>query len=123
MLDVLSGLTVRPDKMLENLYRQKDMITTEWLTFQLSDNMGKMKALEKVHMLSEGIRKTGASMKEAVLSDQETGHLFSSEELALLENPERYCGHAVTIVDKVLHRIAEQRKADPVTLSTMLKGA
>ena len=117
MVGVLSGLTVRSDKMLENLYRQKDMITSEWLTFQLGDTMGKMKALEKVHLLSEVTMKTGVSMKEAVLSDSETGHLFSSEELSLLEKPERYSGHAVSIVDKVLRGITEQRKADPAKLS------
>jgi adenylosuccinate lyase/3-carboxy-cis,cis-muconate cycloisomerase len=121
MMDVLAGLTVCSDKMLENLYRQKNTITTEWLTFQLSESMGKMKALEKVHSLSGLVRESGVSLKDAVLADAETGHMFSPEELSLLETPERYRGHSLTIINQVLQKIAAQRKADPAELSEMGK--
>ncbi|NOQ47312.1 MAG: adenylosuccinate lyase [Desulfobulbaceae bacterium] len=113
MMDVLSGLTVRSDRMLENLYRRKNFITTEWLTFQLSESMGKMKALEKVHALSSAAEETGISLKDAVLDDPETGALFSPEQLSLLDRPEQYTGHAVTIVDQVILKIEEKRKVDP----------
>jgi 3-carboxy-cis,cis-muconate cycloisomerase len=112
MKDVLSGLTVCADCMLENLYRHKNLITTEWLTFQLSKNMGKMKALKKVHDLSCSAAKTGLSLKDTVLDNQETGSFFSPEDLSLLDHPEKYIGHAVTIVDQVIMQIEEKRKTD-----------
>ncbi len=112
MVDVLSGLTVRTEQMLANLYRHKNLITTEWLTFQLSKNMGKMKALEKVHDLACTARESDISLKDAVIGDPETGSYFSPEDLFLLDHPEQYIGQALTIVDQVIMDIEEKRKTD-----------
>ncbi len=112
MLEVLSGLTVRPERMLENLYRQKNLITTEWLLFQLSNTMGKSRALEKLHTLSAAAEKAGESLKDAVLADTEIGPLFKPEDLDLLDHPERYTGHAVEIVEQILVEIDTARQND-----------
>jgi len=116
MLGVLTGLTVRPERMLENLYRQKNLITTEWLLFQLSKTLGKSKSLEKLHDLSTVARAEGNSLKEAVLADEEIGALFTREDLARLDHPEQYTGQAVYIVDQTLAEIANKRQEDPETL-------
>ncbi|HEB68816.1 MAG TPA: adenylosuccinate lyase family protein [Desulfobulbus sp.] len=118
MIDVLTGLTVRPERMLENLYRQKNLITTEWLLFQLSKHLGKTKSLEKLHALSSTAASEGDSLKEAVLADAEIGSLFSREELALLDHPEDYTGQAVKIVDLAIAEISSRRQGDPDALTT-----
>lgn len=116
MLNVISGLTVRPERMLENLYRQKNLITTEWLLFKLSKTLGKTKSLEKLHNLSAAAAKEEKDLKEAVLTDADIGPLFSREDLAPLDHPERYTGHAVEIVDQSITEIITRRQDDPDVL-------
>ncbi|MCW5202940.1 MAG: adenylosuccinate lyase family protein [Candidatus Electrothrix communis] len=112
MIGVLSGLTVRTDQMLVNLHQRKDLISTEWLLFQLSKSMGKSKALEKLHGLAVSAAESGISLKEGVLADAEIGSLFTAADLAPLDRPEQYIGHAVEIVDRILADIRSQRQGD-----------
>ena len=112
MIGVLSGLTVRTDQMLANLHQRKDLISTEWLLFQLSKSMGKNDALEKLHNLAASAAESGISLKEEVLADAEIGSLFTAADLAPLDQPEQYLGHAVEIVDRTLADIRSQRQGD-----------
>lgn len=113
MLSVLTGLSVHPERMFENLYRQKHLITTEWLLFQLSEHLGKTRSLEKLHVLSAAAAEGKTSLKDAVLADKEIGSLFSREDLAPLDHPEDYTGHAVQIVDLSIAEISTRRQKDP----------
>ncbi|WP_339136149.1 MAG: adenylosuccinate lyase family protein [Candidatus Electrothrix sp. GW3-4] len=112
MIGVLSGLTVRKEQMLANLHQRKDLISTEWLLFQLSKEMGKNKALEKLHCLADSAAEMGISLKEEVLADAEIGPLFTAEDLAPLDQPEQYIGHAVGIVEKTIADIRRQQLSD-----------
>jgi adenylosuccinate lyase len=102
MLQVLSGLIVHPEQMLANLHRQKDLISTEWLLFQLGKILGKNQAMDTLHRLATQAREDKISLKEALLADSVLGTLFTREELAPLDNPEQYLGKAVEVVDRVL---------------------
>ena len=113
MVDVMSGLEVNVDRMLENIRLQKAMIASEWLLFRLSGTIGKMKSLEKLHNLSNKAIDTGISLKDAVTEDPEIGSLLTPEELAYLDHPERYIGHAVEIVDHAIAEIERKRASDP----------
>ena len=110
MIGVLSGLDVRTEQMLANLHRRKDLISSEWLLFQLSEEMGKNKALEKLHSLTGLATENGSSLKEVVLADEEIGALFTAEALAPLDHPEQYVGHAVEITEKTIAFIRQQRQ-------------
>ncbi len=112
MVDVLTGLTIRPERMLENLYRQKNLITTEWLLFRLSEHLGKTKSLEKLHALSAAAAEENTSLKEAVLADAEIGSMFSREDLEPLDHPEDYTGQAIKIVDLTVAEISTRRQSD-----------
>ena len=116
MLDVISGLEVRVDRMLANLHLQKNLITSEWLLFRLSATIGKMKSLEKLHKLSSKAMESGISLKEAVMNDPEISSLLAREEMAYLDQPERYLGHAVQIVEQAIEEIEGKRNLDPVML-------
>ncbi len=112
MIGILSGLTVRTEQMLANLHQRKELISTEWLLFQLSKSMGKSKALEKLHGLAASAAEGGISLKEGVLADAEIGSLFTAADLAPLDRPEQYIGHAVEIVDRTLADIRSRRQGD-----------
>jgi adenylosuccinate lyase len=109
LLQVLAGLIVRPEQMLANLHRQKDLIATEWLLFRLGKLMGKNKAMEKLHKLAASAAEQQSSLKEAVLADSEIGSLFTAEELAPLDSPEQYVGSAVELVDRTVEELTLQR--------------
>ncbi|MCI5140015.1 MAG: hypothetical protein D3922_16770, partial [Candidatus Electrothrix sp. AR1] len=75
-------------------------------------SMGKSKALEKLHGLAASAAESGISLKEGVLADAEIGSLFTAADLAPLDRPEQYLGHAVEIVDRTLADIRSQRQGD-----------
>lgn len=114
MQGVLSGITVRTEQMLKNLYQQKDLISTEWLLFQLSREIGKNNALKKLHSLAASAAENGISLKEIVLADKETGPLFTAKELAPLDQPEHYIGQAVEITERTIADIRKQREKTEV---------
>jgi 3-carboxy-cis,cis-muconate cycloisomerase len=116
VLDVMSGLTVRADRMLKNLYLQKSLISSEWLLFRLSGAIGRTKSSEKLHALSKKAAESGTSLKEALADDPEIGDILGPEELAHLDHPERYIGHAVDIVDQAIKDVERQRELDPDAL-------
>jgi adenylosuccinate lyase len=105
LLHVLSGLIVRPEQMLANLHRQKDLIATEWLLFRLGKIMGKNKAMDKLHKLAAAASEQRVSLKEAVLADSEIGTIFTVEELAPLNQPEHYTGKAEELTDRTVAEI------------------
>jgi adenylosuccinate lyase len=116
MKDVMSGLEVRVDRMMEDLHVQKARITSEWLVFRLSPAIGKTKSLGKFHELSRVATEAGISLKESVLNDPEIGHLLTPEDLAYLDHPEKYIGHAIEIVDHAVAEVEAKRKDDPESL-------
>ena len=116
VLDVMSGLKVNADRMLKNLYLQKSLITSEWLLFRLSETIGRTKASEKLHELSRKSADSGASLKEAAEDYPEIGGILSRDELAYLDHPERYIGHALEIVDQAIKDIESKRALDPEQL-------
>lgn len=121
MLNVMSGLEVRADRMLENLYLHKALIGSEWLLFRLSGRIGKMKSLEKLHELSNKASDAGISFADAVMDDPEIGSVMTREEMAYLDHPERYIGHAVQIVDQAIEETEKKRKSDPENIYERLQ--
>ena len=116
MLDVMSGLEINEDCMLENLHLQKAQIASEWLLFRLSSTMGKMKALEKLHELSKKAADTEISLKDVVVEDTEIGAILTPEDLTYLDHPEKYIGHAVEIVERAITENKQKRASDPPSL-------
>ncbi|MHC4636584.1 MAG: class-II fumarase/aspartase family protein [Planctomycetota bacterium] len=115
-LDIMSGLKIQEDRMMENLRFQKATIVSEWLLFRLSRTMGKMKSLDKLHELSNKAVDTGISFKDAVMGDPEIGSLLTAEETEYLDHPERYVGRALEIVDQAIEDIETKRALDPESL-------
>jgi len=112
MKDVLSGLSVRTERMYENLCMHGDMVTSEWLMFTLAESMGRVKAQAKVRELARIASEQGRGLRDTVLEDAETGPLFTSDDLETLERPELYTGKAVEIVNRVVADIKTRRACD-----------
>jgi 3-carboxy-cis,cis-muconate cycloisomerase len=111
-LRVMADLDVRTDRMMANLSIQKTMVASEWLLFRLSSSLGKMKALETLHALSSQARESGMSLRELIENDPEVGSALTPEDLIILDQPERYIGQALEIVDQVVEEIETRRRGD-----------
>lgn len=112
-LNVVSGLWVDAERMLKNLHIQKNSIVSEWLLFHLSHSIGKMHALDTLRELSQKARDENISLKESVMADPKVGSLIGERESSLLDQPEKYLGHGVRIVEDSIQYIETQRKLDP----------
>ena len=116
LLSVIENLEIRPDRMLNNLYRQKDLVVSEWLLFRLAKKIGKTRAQEKLQDLFKLARDGGKNFKDILLEDQEIGPYIAKEDLEYLEKPERYCGLASEIVDDTLSEVEAKQQHDPEVL-------
>jgi hypothetical protein len=88
------------------------MVASEWLLFRLSSSLGKMKALETLHAMSIQARESGMSLRELIENDPEVGSALTPEDLTILDQPERYIGQALEIVDHVVEEIETRRRGD-----------
>ncbi len=113
LISVIEHLDVRTDRMLENLYRQKELVVSEWLLFQLAKKMGKSRAQEKVQDLIKLLQGGNRIFKDILLEDPDIGPFIAKENLEYLDKPERYCGLAAEIVDETLREIKTKRQHDP----------
>jgi adenylosuccinate lyase len=71
-----------------------------------------MKALETLHALSSQARESGMSLRELIENDPEVGSALTPEDLIILDQPERYIGQALEIVDQVVEEIETRRRGD-----------
>lgn len=113
LITVLENLEIRPGRMRENLYRQKELVVSEWLLFTLAREKGKSWAREKVETLLAIAAERQTPLQDILRHDPETGPLIAKEDLEYFEKPERYCGLATTMVDQTLQDIAARQQNEP----------
>jgi len=113
LISVIDGLEVRPERMLKNLYSQKELVVSEWLLFELANKMGKTNAQEKVQALIKLLENGDRIFKDILLEDPDIGPFIAQDNLEYLEKPERYCGLAAEIVDETLNDIKAKQANDP----------
>ncbi|MFW8601236.1 class-II fumarase/aspartase family protein [Desulfobacterota bacterium M19] len=110
--EVLSNLEVNPDAMRQNLFRQKEMILSEWLLFRLSAVMGKNRAHEVLNPLVKRALAENESLKDLLSATPEIKAVLSSADLNNLDHPEKYTGLASRIVDDVIMETAALRQGN-----------
>ena len=116
LISVLENLEISPERMLKNLYSQKDLVVSEWLLFRLAKKIGKTHAQEKLQALIKLVGGGNKIFKDILLQDQDIGPYIAQEDLEYLEKPERYCGLAAEIVDDTLSEVEAKQQQDPEVL-------
>ncbi len=113
LITVIENLEIRPERMLENLYRQKNLVVSEWLLFKLAKKIGKTNAQEKLHSLIKLVEGGDTIFKDILLEDKDIGPYIADENMEFLDKPERYCGLAAEIVDDTLSDVLARQQNDP----------
>jgi adenylosuccinate lyase len=116
LLAIMEGLEVREDRMLKNLYLQKDKVVSEWLMFKLGAAIGKMRAQKKLADIFARVDGAETTLEDALREDVELHSQLTTEDFAMLDHPEYYTGHAAAIVDAALEETLAYRRNDPEEL-------
>ena len=107
---VLEGLEVDGDAMLRNL-EASGYSPSERVLSEMASTLGKHHAQERLQRLLADGRRSGLSLREAVLADDEFREGLPPEVVASLDRPDT--GSAGAMVDEVLARAARARADGP----------
>ncbi len=113
---LLSGLTVRPDRMARNLRALGDLLLSEAAMLRAAEKLGRQTAHELVYRAAMRAYEKNSSLKAELLAEPALGGLFTEAELERLLDPASYVGLAAEIAAEVVEAIRAARVADPETL-------
>ncbi|HHV78754.1 MAG TPA: adenylosuccinate lyase [Firmicutes bacterium] len=99
---LVSNLTVKPKKMLENLHLLKGLLLSEPVMFKLAEKTGKQRAHEVVYELSMYSFEKGLPLREVLLKDPRTSGVLSKEEIDQALDPLNYLGLSKDIALRVV---------------------
>jgi adenylosuccinate lyase len=101
LADIVSGLDVYQDRMVENLNSTGGLIYSQALLLALvREGLTREQAYEKVQKLAFTSLKEGDDFTAAAMNDRDIRRYFSADELSRMFAPERYLTH----VDDIFHR-------------------
>ncbi len=110
---ILEGIEINKQRMLENLWLQKDKVLSEWLMFRLGEVFGKMKAQKKLHDIFAKMATSDVQMETALREDPELHNILTEEDYEVLDKPDQYIGQAEGIINTALDEVLESRQNDP----------
>jgi len=100
---VLSGLVVHPENVRKDLEMTKGLNMSEAVMMTLvGKGVGRQTAHELVRRVAMEAYEADASLKEALLSDEEAAELLTEEEIEAATEPENYLGTVQEQIDEVL---------------------
>jgi 3-carboxy-cis,cis-muconate cycloisomerase len=100
--EVIEGLEVRPERMLENLDATHGLIMTEHVASLLASRMGREEAHELVRSLSRRVGDGRESLKEILLLDPTVCSHMSPDVIERAMDPASYLGSANVFIDRTL---------------------
>lgn len=109
---IVDGLEVYPQRMLDNLHIHGDLVASEWLLFRLSDRIGKVKAQETLHQAGQMAAESHQSLVDILRTLPETASVLEDSDVQVAEHPEQYRGWAEKIVDDAILAVRQARNLD-----------
>ncbi len=102
MKQVVEGLEIHPERMLENLNRTHGLVLAEAVAFALRERMGKEKSHKIVEEAARRAVLDGSDFADVLLSYAEVTDHLSRAELLWLLDPANYLGSAVEMTERFL---------------------
>jgi 3-carboxy-cis,cis-muconate cycloisomerase len=103
--ELLEGLSVRPERMLENLHRTGGAVVSERVVAALTPALGRARSRSLVDAAVGTADAAGRSLAGVLAEQQEVGSVLSRAELDRLLDPVGYLGAAGALVDRMLGSI------------------
>lgn len=111
--DIMSGLEVHTDRMLQNLNITRGLIQAEAVMLALGMHIGRLPAHEVVERASRLAVASNLPLLEVLSRDAAVTDYLSPARLAELLSPLNYCGQSTVYVDAVLAKY-HRRPSGPV---------
>jgi 3-carboxy-cis,cis-muconate cycloisomerase len=108
--EIVAGLEVHPQKMLENMNLTHGLVLAEAVAFALRESIGKDKSHKIVEEAARRAARDGSDFATVLLSYPEVRSHLSAEELSRLLDPANYLGSAMEMTEKVLSTPCRPRK-------------
>jgi 3-carboxy-cis,cis-muconate cycloisomerase len=108
--EIVAGLEVHPQKMLENMNLTHGLVLAEAVAFALREMIGKDKSHKIVEEAARRAARDGSDFATVLLSYPEVRSHLSAEELSRLLDPANYLGSAMEMTEKVLSTPCRPRK-------------
>lgn len=105
--EILTGLTVHPERLRANVQQVADQLATERLMLALAAELGKQTAHERVYDLSQEAYASKTPIRELFSAHAELAPLLTEEQLATVFEPASYLGRSRELTDRA---VAETRK-------------
>lgn len=103
-LHIFRGLTVRPDRMAQNLELLRGMLCSEAVMLRLGETLGRQTAHDVVYEAAMAAYEKDRPFRDQLLGDPRVAGRLAPEELDRLLEPARYIGQAREFVDEVVAR-------------------
>jgi 3-carboxy-cis,cis-muconate cycloisomerase len=100
--EVIEGLEVYPEKMLENLNATGGLLLAENVATVAAEHLGRLEAHYLVEEASHRALESGRSLREELLSEPRLGEILSEGEIDAALDPAHYLGSAGEFVDRAL---------------------
>jgi adenylosuccinate lyase len=121
--DIVSGLTVNPERLRANVEVVADQLATEGLMLALAGTMGKQTAHHHVYELSQHARSNGLSVRSVAAADAAVRAHLSDADLERIFDPARYLGESATLTRRVLSAVRPWLFPDAATGGAATGGA
>jgi 3-carboxy-cis,cis-muconate cycloisomerase len=105
--EVIEGLEVYPEKMLENLNATGGLLLAEKVATVAAEHLGRLEAHDLVEETSRRAVEGGKSLREELLSEPRVGEVLTEGEIDAALDPAHYLGSAAEFVDRALKRYRE----------------
>jgi 3-carboxy-cis,cis-muconate cycloisomerase len=102
MKEIVDGLEVHSDKMLENVNRTRGLVLAEAVAFALRKRLGRGKSHQIVEEAARRAAQDGRDFAEVLVSYPDVSKHLSQAELSRLLDPANYLGSALEMTEKVL---------------------
>jgi len=111
MKKVLSGLTVDPERMKQNLNILKGLMQSEPIMLALGEKIGNQTAHHVVYEVCMKTFEQRADFCEMLLKDETVAKYMTREEIEHILDPSGYTGLSSQIVDQVVANIRKDRES------------
>ncbi|MEU3598944.1 3-carboxy-cis,cis-muconate cycloisomerase [Streptomyces sp. NPDC006798] len=111
-VELLAGLRVHPERMLENLSVTGSQVVSERVAAALAPHLGRAAAKALLTEASATAEREGRTLGEVLAAHPGVGDRLGPERLAVLLDPLRYTGASAELVDRALESGRETGPAD-----------
>ncbi|MFN8525389.1 MAG: adenylosuccinate lyase family protein [Chloroflexota bacterium] len=101
-VEIVSGLTVKPERMRQNLDLTHGLISSEAVMMALAPTLGRQEAHDVVYDASMAAIQKGTTLRQELLADQRIASRVDAATIDRLIDPANYLGLAVEFVDRVV---------------------